>query len=292
MPEIIFKEGKLEKLMEEKKCLDRWQKIVPGLTPRVYGFEKHGDFAVILIEFLEGMNFQEIVLGQDDELLAKALSKVVETLDHVWNITKKEQRSNAKFVKQLNDRIPDVYRVHPEFKACSKSIGDHVFSSLHDLLEKASGLDKKLQSPFSVMIHGDFNSDNIIYNDEMKKLFFIDVHRSKYMDYIQDISVFMVSNFRLPFLNNPIRGRINDVIMTFYEFCKKFADKHDDRTFQARLALGLVRSFITSTRFELNKEFAEIMYLRGIYLMDKLVKCLENGKDFENFKLDKDVLIY
>ncbi|MFP4459683.1 MAG: PhoU domain-containing protein [Candidatus Zixiibacteriota bacterium] len=291
-PETIFKEGKLTKLIEEKECLEMWHDIFPGLTPRVFGFEENSDYAIILIEFLKGLNFQEIVLGQDDKLLTKALSGIFQTLNSVWTKTKIKESANAKFIAQLEKRLDDVYRVHPSFELEHKSIGGKDVHNLEELIDESCNYDEILNSPYSVMIHGDFNCDNIIYNQELDRIYYIDVHRSKYMDYAQDISVFIMSNFRLPFVDNPLRDRINTVIQAFLEFSRDFANKNNDNTFDARLALGLVRSFITSTRFELNQEFADAMFLRGLYLLEKLKDFGPGKKPFEEFKLDENVVIY
>jgi hypothetical protein len=63
-----------------------------------------------------------------------------------------------------------------------------------------------------------------------------------------------------------------------------------DRTYGARLALGLARSFVTSTRFEIDETFAGEMYSRAVYLLEKIVN-LPPGKA-EAFQPSNEVLIY
>ena len=67
-----------------------------------------------------------------------------------------------------------------------------------------------------------------------------------------------------------------------------FAEKHGDRTFQARMALYLVRSFYTSTRFELKESFAREMFLRAHFLMEHLAAY--NGP-WEDYRLPDSVLV-
>ena len=70
------------------------------------------------------------------------------------------------------------------------------------------------------------------------------------MDYVQDVSVFMVSCYRLQIQDGPDPCPHHPrVAMDFHGFAAKFARSQKDRTFQYRLALGLARSFATSTRF-------------------------------------------
>ena len=147
--------------------------------------------------------------------------------------------------------------VHPGFDSSEKQIGDIITFGTKQILTKASEIEEHLSCPFSVFIHGDFNLDNIIYNHIKKKIHFIDLNRSCFSDFVQDISVFIISIFRFPVFRDKIRGNMNDFTMKFYDFSKRFSIKMNDTTFDTRLTFGLIRSLITSTRFQLNKEFAK-----------------------------------
>jgi hypothetical protein len=120
--------------------------------------------------------------------------------------------------------------------------------------------------------------DNIIYDPVEKRINFIDLHRSRYMDYVQDVSVFMVSNYRLQILDVPLRRRILQLTRDFYRFSADFAEKSGDRTFEIRLALGLARSFVTSTRFILDKSLARAMFMRSRYLLEQVL-TIEPGQE-------------
>ncbi|MBF0226914.1 MAG: phosphotransferase, partial [Desulfobacterales bacterium] len=141
-----------------------------------------------------------------------------------------------------------------------------------------------------IVIHGDFNVNNIVYNKGKKKINFIDLYRSSQFDYIQDASVFLVSNFRLPVFERRLRDRLNSLIKEFYGFFKEFASDKKDTTFEIRMALALARSFFTSARFELNYSFSKNMVMRAHYLMEKIVGF--QGESFENFKLPESILYY
>jgi hypothetical protein len=104
-----------------------------------------------------------------------------------------------------------------------------------------------------------------------KRINYIDLHRSRYMDYVQDVSVFMVSNYRLQVLDKQLRKRILGLIRDFYRIARVFARKTEDGTFELRLALGLARSFVTSTRFILDKSLARAMFLRARYLIEQVL---------------------
>ncbi|MGB5339492.1 MAG: hypothetical protein WBO06_10400, partial [Gammaproteobacteria bacterium] len=51
----------------------------------------------------------------------------------------------------------------------------------------------------------------------------------------------------------------------------EFARKSGDRTFELRLALGLARSFATSTRFILDNTLAHAMFMRSRYLIEQVL---------------------
>jgi hypothetical protein len=91
------------------------------------------------------------------------------------------------------------------------------------------------------------------------------------MDYVQDVSVFMVSNYRLQVFDVPLRARILMLTRAFYRFAADFARKAGDPTFELRLALGLARSFATSTRFILDKSLSRAMFLRSRYLLEQVL---------------------
>ena len=141
-------------------------------------------------------------------------------------------------------------------------------------------IEARYPAPFSVFIHGDFNINNVIYNHLNQKVYFIDLYRSQHADYVQDISVFLVSNFRLPAFDRSSRQRISEAIRSFYAFAKSFAKAHGDDSFDIRLGLGVARSFYTSTRFELSERFARLMFHRGLYLLERVVGHTGAAADF------------
>ena len=225
-----------------------------------------------MIEHLSGLTFEQIVLNESTEMLHDALQELKNTLYNVWSETLADKPVSAGFMRQLDKRLNDVYAVHPEFNEGVQTICGHEVASFNHLAESAAQIEAGLQAPFSVYIHGDFNIDNIIYDAGNRQLRYVDLHRSRYMDYVQDVSVFMVSNYRLQVLDPVIRQRIAGVICNFYGIAARFARKNGDSTFELRLAFGLVRSLATSTRFILDRSLASGMFMRARYLLGQIVQ--------------------
>jgi len=264
----IFKDGEKRKLKQERQGVKSWHEIYPGLAPKILSYKKKGQSASLLIEHLAGFTFEQILLQESSLLLDETLVKLGSTLKSVWKETRSDKKVPANFMRQLSKRLPDVYSVHPEFRQGKSEICGQRIHAFEYLLELARKYENKIKVPFSVYIHGDFNVDNIIYDPIEKNINFIDLHRSCYMDYVQDVSVFMVSNYRLQVLDHSLRKRIMQLVYDFYLISRKYARKAGDDSFEIRLALGLARSFATSTRFILDKTLARAMFNRSRYLIE------------------------
>ncbi len=287
---VIFKEGRIKKLEKERESILLWENIQPGLPPKVYSFHKNGNKASILLEYLDGQTLLQIILDSHKGLLNDALAGIRKTLSNIWTKTKKDEGVNAGFISQLQSRLDDIFKVHPEFEIPEKRIGSKEIFSLNTLINQAQRIEKELKAPFSVHVHGDFNIDNILFNRNTQSIHFIDLYRSVDQDYVQDLSVFLVSNFRQPVFELSIRERLNQTIDYLYNFGLNFSKKYNDSTFQARLALGLARSLFTSTRFEVDNYFAEAMKMRSIYLLEKLND--HKGNLWEDFILPNEILYF
>ncbi|MCK5664125.1 MAG: phosphotransferase, partial [Thiotrichaceae bacterium] len=264
--------------------VESWHEIYPGIAPKIIDYQKQGKSASILIEHLTGYTYEKILLTESNDLLDKTRSQLFKTLKKIWQETYTREKTFGGYINQLEKRLKSIYSIHPEFEQLDSNICGYHLCDFDSLLEKADKFERKYaKAPFSVYIHGDFNVDNIIYDSLADKINFIDLHRSCYMDYVQDISVFMVSNYRLQILDQPLRLRILETALVFYAFAKKYAEKMKDHTFDVRLALGLARSFATSTRFILDKTLAEAMYIRSRYLIESVLKTPR--KQLSNYQL-------
>jgi aminoglycoside phosphotransferase len=286
----VFKEGRTRKLEEERDGLERWEKLRPGLVPHIYGFHSHGEMASLLLEYLEGETLQHLVLYGAREDCKRGYKAMVETIGGVWAETLEREPVSARFVSQLVGRLPDIRRVHPEFEFESAKVGGYAARSFSALVNECAVLDDELVAPFRVLIHGDFNTDNVIVRSDRSSIYFIDLHRSRPFDYTQDVSVFMVSNFRMPLFEAGLRSRLTAVSREFFRFGAEFANKNADATYQARVALGVARSLVTSTRFELDDEFSKAMLLRAVYLLEGLLA--HRGRPMSEFRFNEDVLEY
>ncbi len=288
--QVVYKEGDLRKIKLEKEKIELWNQLVPGLPPRIVEYQENERDATLLIEYLNGSNLQEIAITTDPDFLDEGLEAVQHTVRQVWLQTRTDQPAHAAFLGQLTRRLGDVVNVHPDFSAERKQIGGLTIPNVAELLHRNQDLDEVLAAPISVLGHGDFNLDNVIYDPARKQVHFIDLHRSAPMDYLQDIAVIMVSSFRLPVFDPAIRRRLNRVIASFFDFGVGFAEEIGDETFEIRLTLGLVRSFLSSTRFELDREFAQDMRQRAIYLLRKV--DAHRDRPWESFEIPRDVLFY
>jgi phosphate uptake regulator len=294
---VVFKEGRTKKVLEEKLALERWEQLEPGLPPRLFGYHDHGEKASLLLEYLQGHTFQRLMLDTDGRTCSSAYVLMVETIGRVWDRTLERKRCKPNFMRQIASRLPDVFKVHPGFRTPDAHVGALEIPGFEALLREARALDAELVAPFKVLIHGDFNTDDIIINLATRRVHLIDLHRSRPFDYVQDVSVFIVSNFRLKIFDAGPRRRLDQVTREFYEFARQFAQDHGDSSFDARLALGLARSLLTSTRFEMDRVFSRTMMLRARYLLERLLAHRSAAQadgvvvDWAAFQLDRATLV-
>ncbi|MDD9947605.1 MAG: phosphotransferase [Myxococcales bacterium] len=286
---VIFKEGDHAKLLEEKLGIERWEKVFPGVAPKVYAFQENGPNSAILLEYLSGRTFEQLLLEGDPLALADGLMRVTSTMHELWLHSQEPTPTPSTFVQQLELRLGDVLAVHPHFAGEHKCVGSWEIQDMRTLLREARAIEAALAAPFSVLNHGDCNVDNLICPAESDGLRVIDLHRSVMGDYVQDVSVFLVSNCRLQVFATPVRKRINQVVLAYTKFAREFAQEQGDSGFEARLAFGLARSFVTSTRFILDRRFAQRLFLRARYLLERLVSAGDDG--LTDFAVPNEVLL-
>ena len=284
----IFKEGQPEKLQQEKAGVDYWSALMPGIAPKIYAHRREGDTAALLFEYLNGDTFENILVNGAAAEFSKVQAALKSTLASIWTKTRRDEQKPCNFVRQIRDRLENVYTIHPAFSSNDTAFGDLTVPSFGSLLEDVENIERDLFSPFSVLIHGDFNIDNVIYDKQNGHIRFIDLHRSGHGDYVQDISVFMISNFRLQVFDAKVRRRIDQTMCNFYLFSSEQAKAAKDKTFNLRLALGLARSLITSTRFVLDKDVACDMLLRSRYLLEAV--AMTKPHQYSRFKIPEGVI--
>ncbi len=277
----VFKDGRKRKLKEERQRVEDWHEILPGLAPQILSYQKRGDSASLLIEHLAGETFEQILLHGSDELLEEAFAQLTKTLKRIWRETRSDKPVAADYSGQLSKRLAEVYAIHPAFQTSESVIGGLRLPAFKQLQSRLRRLEKGLKAPFSVYIHGDFNVDNIIYDPGEARINFIDLHRSRHMDYLQDVSVFLVSCYRLQVFDPKVRRRIQALCQAFYRFARAYARKQKDESFEIRLSLGLIRSFVTSTRFILDKSLSWAMFSRAVFLAERLLEAQEKKKQYK-----------
>jgi len=284
----IYKEGARSKILAEKEGLELWAKTYPGLVAGVFGYHEDNDKASLLVEFLPGCNLDEVLLTAGEDVLQNAVFIMTQTVQDIWETTRTNAPVPAAFMTQVASRLDSVLQIHPGFLRPEKTICGHRAPATEELLTVCGGIEKDLAAPFSVLIHGDFNVNNLVYNHQTQRLHYLDVHRSRPSDYVQDVSVFLVSNYRMPVFESHLRARIHWIMGEFLAFARTFAQSNGDTAFEARMALALARSLFTSTRFELNPAFSRGMCQRAHYLLERVAE--HQGRPWRDFVLPEQVL--
>ncbi|XOV88429.1 MAG: PhoU domain-containing protein [Pseudomonadota bacterium] len=277
---FFYKEGARDKIDEEAKALAQFQRVGMVKVPAVLWHQSKKKYATLLLEYIEGHDLLELLINQRARV-GQALDLLASSMVSLWDSTRRKKTVRSDHIAQLVSRTDDIVSVHGQLFNLEANMGK--------MLKDAKKLERTLKAPFSTLIHGDFNVDNIIFGAGAEDIWFVDVHRSRYGDYAQDVSVFLVSNFRVPIFSADIRQRLNEANMRMFECAVGYADSQGDTTFHARLALGLFRSLVTSTRFMFDEGFSTNMFMRGTSVLHEL---LEHKDDVAGFRLSQDYFLY
>ncbi|MDR1871010.1 MAG: phosphotransferase [Deltaproteobacteria bacterium] len=289
---VLFKHGPAFKLTMERENLELWASLSPGLTPKIKAFvpAREGQEAALILEFIPNRALQSFFLDNTQAEAIKGLKLALETIAGFWRRTKVAKTVKAEFTRQAESRLSEAMILYPQLISQFGSIGNLKVWPIDRLLALAKGFEEDLAAPFTVRIHGDFNLSNLLFNPEKPRIHFLDLYRSRDSDYIQDISVMLVSIIRLPILSAARRQWLSGAALEAASFADAFAQEMGDTTYEARLAYGLARSFLTSTRFIMKENLAALFVSRARYLWEKLVDHGRKGLDWASFKFSRNVL--
>ena len=263
---FVYKEGSQRKIAEEIASTDAWSTIDPSLVPQVVSVTAYEDRQALLREFVDGSLLSQIYESGDAALQRKVTDALCGTLDALWRRTLRPSPPKPSFVRQIRTRLAETYALHPPLEAMAarpmRSKG-RTIPPLEEALNAVEELEPSFAPPFSVWLHGDLNANNIVYGNVDHRLKFIDIHRSEYGDYVQDLSVFLVGLERQPGLSPLARRQADTAARRVTRFASEFASHVGDDCFERRLNLGLGRSYLTSARVILHPGQAENLFRRG-----------------------------
>jgi len=282
---VILKDGALAKLTAEREGNRLWRALDPGLAPRALEFQEQGDTGAIVYEFAAGQTFEDLLLCAEEDELGAGYAQLLATLRHVWEQTREDEPTEPEVLAQLERRLPAVYAVHPEFRLEPQRVGGLEHPALETLIERLRPRLPEFAAPFSVLVHGDLNLDNVILGGG-GQVRFLDLHRTHRCDYSEDVAVFLVSHLRLSTPARGLRRRLSRASGGLFLAFRELARELGDPTFEARLALGLARSCATSSRFLLAPGLAQTLFHRARYLLERLAE----NDDPASFTLPSEVL--
>lgn len=284
---FFYKQGDTDKIKEEIEGLELWNKKAPQTAPTLLWKSIEKENSTLVVNYVQGKNLLNIILGDsknsDVIRIADALQK---KLDQIWSSNKIDKSIKSKTVKQIINRKDAISNVHENFFEEFTFGKKNKVLNFDKMLLDAKKLEKEISIPFKVLCHGDFNLDNVLFQETGENIYFVDVHRSGYSDYAQEIAVFIVSCLRIKIEDLYVRKKIKTLCNQIFEFAKDFAIRNEDESFQARLAFGLFRSFVTSTRFVSDDVWYDKMRMNAI-LVYKELKASEDDLNSLTINLDK-----
>ncbi|MGB9887511.1 MAG: PhoU domain-containing protein [Moorellales bacterium] len=268
---LLYKSGPPRKVAQEVEKSRQWARYGTDLTPRVLAVLEGKDRQAFLRELGKGQLLQDYYEQVDLDEKLRVTRELYRVLVGIWKNSRRPEKVTVGFTRQIEERLGEVFRLHPHLEQLSArplSADGKALPPLRACLEEVRRGEQTLAVPFSVWIHGDFNSNNVLYSPETG-FQFIDVARSGPGDYVQDVSVFLVSNQRRPTYAAQARD-MAEVNRCFVNLVREFAAEQQDQRFELRLKLGLARSFLTSSRLWPDPAWAEHLFRQGWQLLDQV----------------------
>jgi phosphate uptake regulator len=289
---VLFKHGPAFKLTRERESLVRWAAMRPGLTPDVKAFipASEGSEAALVLEYIPSRNLQALFMDNAPDEAIDGLDAALGVMCGIWEETAKDGPCSAEFARQAEGRLGEARCLYPQIIRYQGAVGSLEVRPVEELLPELSRMEAESPAPRSMLIHGDFNLSNILYDPASRRVHMLDLYRSRESDYVQDVSVMLVSILRLPILSHPVRRRLAEAARRAWDAAARFAAGSGDATYEARLAFGLGRSFLTSTRFILDERMAARFMARARYLFEKLLAFRAKGGSADGFRLSRDIL--
>jgi phosphate uptake regulator len=275
---MLYKEGTPSKIAAEVEKSAAWREIDPDLIPKVLSTTTQEDRQALLREWVDGSLLSDLLF--ESKLTAEhsgIIRRLCDTLTTLWAKTLTPQPPEPAFVKQISDRLPEVLALHPELEHLAESPVSFRGGTAEPLSRQLRRLrlpERRLAPPFSVWLHGDLNPNNVVYNTKDGSLKFIDIHRSRFGDYLQDVTVFLVGLERQPDLAPSVRREMESLAAVITGHARDFARDSGDETFELRLQLGLGRSYLTSARIILQPDHAEWLFRRGRVCLQRVIDGL------------------
>jgi phosphate uptake regulator len=272
---MVFKEGYGHKLRDEYERSIEWEKLAPYHTAKVLAFSENRGRSGLLREFAEGSLLLDTLLSETHvEVKESVMRRVAEVMVDIWENTITPVPPRVDYINQIRTRLRDALRRHPRLEKVAKQELEG-YGGLFDLLTQMQSREAWLSPPFSIWIHGDLNANNIVV--EGPDVVFIDVHRSQYGDYLQDIAALSTSAVRRFPKGKVAKGvtRANEVLL---EVAERFGHANGDRNYRPRLRLARARSFMTSSRLESDYGRAERLFVEGLDLLKRSARSMKLGK--------------
>jgi aminoglycoside phosphotransferase (APT) family kinase protein len=274
---VLFKESYGQKVQDEFDKAIEWEGIAPSHTAKVIAVTHARGRTGILREFVEGSLFLDILLSPAHaEVKEAAMREVADVLSEVWKTTITPTPARIEYTQQIRSRMREILRRHPRLERVAREQLEG-YGGLYDLLTHLELRESWLAPPFSIWIHGDLNANNIVVDQPSGGVVFIDVHRSQYGDYLQDVAVLCASALRR-FPKGAIAKGISRANEVLLDVAEEFARKNGDKHFKVRLRLARARALITSARLESDPERAQALFVDGLDSLKKVAKSLKVGR--------------
>lgn len=242
---FLVKTGAAMKVSAEVAQVRAIEALVPGLTRQILAEVGEGDRHGYLGVYFEGPTLTELLMQERLDDARDCGEALAARLAELWDRTRTDVPPDPVYAMDVEKRLGILLDDRPAFRAQLDRPVDG--RTGHELLRELARREPGLLPPFSVRVHADLTTDNVIWDAPAGTVRFVDLGRSTRSDYLLDVGKLLGAALREPW---PAAARETalSVAERAAAQARELADVVGDPSFDARLQVSCARTLLCSAR--------------------------------------------
>lgn len=243
---FLVKTGAATKVGAEVAQVRAIEALVPGLTRQILAEAGEGDRHGYLGVYFEGPTLTELLMAErlaDARECGEALAR---RLAELWTRTRAPEPPEPVYARDIDQRLGILLTDRPGFGTLLDARVDH--RTGRELLQELAAREPALLPSFSVRVHADLTTDNVIWDAPAKTVRFVDLGRSTFSDYLLDVGKLLGAALREPWPSAPAGEAALAVAGRVTAEAWALGSGATDATFDERLQISCGRTLLCSAR--------------------------------------------
>jgi hypothetical protein len=258
---------------EERKS-QTWNAILPGIVPRIHRLDDVSGKQAEARRYV-CQSLLDLVRAEGAGQVTAATSRLMCTLDEVWHKTVRDERVRTEYVEEILRSLETIYELSPELSKLSLDEilkGGGTPPSLQDLLEHARDLESSVAPVKAVYVHGALTLQRVYYDQERDRVLLLDVERSRFGDYLQDVHALVASSDTLDGVSGLSRALSREINVSMLSLAERFASEIEDQGFQRRIHLSGASALLSAIARGGREEGTRDLFLQAVRTLGRLLE--------------------